>query len=70
MTDAMIDSAISSSVVGMTRHVMETQSLPDYEAYRNVTQSKTYALLLDPRTRYYLLTNAELSAEYDKEGAC
>jgi len=67
MTDAMVENAISSGVVGMTRHVMDLRSKPDYEAYRLVTESKTYALLSDPRSRLYLMTNAELCRLYDSE---
>lgn len=67
MTEAIIKNAIDASVVGMTRHVMATRNLPDYEAYRAVSESKTYALLSDPRTRLYLLTNVELSRIYDCE---
>lgn len=67
MTEAIVKNAIDSSVVGVTRHVMTTRGLPDYEAYRAVSESTTYALLADPRTRLYLLTNAELSRIYDCE---
>ena len=65
MTEAIVKNAIDASVVGVTRHVMATRNLPDYEAYRSVSESKTYALLSDPRTRLYLLMNAELSHIYD-----
>jgi len=67
MSDAMVMNAISSGVVGMTRHVMDVQLKTDYEAYRLVTESKTYALLSDPRSRLYLMTNAELCRLYDSE---
>ena len=67
MTDVMVQNAISSSVVGITRHVMETCNVPDYEAYRLVSESKTFALLSDPRSRLFLLTNVELSALFDRE---
>lgn len=67
MSDAMVQNAISSGVVGMTRHVMDVRSMPDYEAYRLVTESKTYALLTDPRSRLYLMTKAELCRLYDSE---
>jgi len=67
MSDAMIRNAISSCVVGLTRHIMDVKSMPDFEAYRLVSESKTYALLADPRSRLYLMTNAELCRLYDSE---
>jgi len=67
MSDAMIRNAIASSVVGLTKHVMAVQVKPDYEAYRLVSESQTYALLADPRSRLYLMTNAELCRLYDSE---
>lgn len=67
MTENMVQNAISSGVVGLTRHVMDTRNKPDFEAYRMVSESKTYALLSDSRTRLFLLTNEELSAIFDSE---
>ena len=67
MTDAMIQNAIASSVVGLTRHVMAKYGKPDAEAYRMVYDSELFKLLSDANTRLFLSTNKELSAFLDAE---
>jgi len=61
VTDAMVQNAISSSVVGLTRHVMRKFDKPVSEAYRMVYDSELFKLLSNPATRLFLQTNEELS---------
>lgn len=67
MTDALIQNAIASSVVGLTRHVMEKYDKPDAEAYRTVYDSELFKLLSDANTRLFLSTNKELGDLLDAE---
>ena len=67
MTDAMIQNAIASSVVGLTRHIMEKYGKSDAEAYRMVYDSELFKLLSDAHTRLFLSTNRELCACLDAE---
>lgn len=67
MTDTLIQNAISSSVVGLTRHVMEKFGKTDADAYRMVYDSELFKLLSDARTQLYLSTNKELGNFLDAE---
>lgn len=67
MTESMVQNAISSSVVGLTRHVMRKFGMPADEAYRLVYDSELFKLLSDPATRLFLETNEELCGYYDVE---
>ena len=67
MTDAMIQNAIASSVIGLTRHVMAKHGKPDAEAYRMVYDSELFKLLSDANTRLFLSTNKELGDLLDAE---
>lgn len=67
MTEAMIQSAIANSVVGLTRYVMQTCGMQDADAYRMVYDSELFNLLSNPKTNLYLQTNAELCRYYEVE---
>lgn len=67
MTEAMIQNAIASSVVGLTRHAAAAYSMPNDEAYKLVYGSTLYQLLVKPDTRLFLEPNAQLSALFDVE---
>ena len=67
MSEAKINAAIASSVIGLTRHVMDTEHVADAVAYRAVYQSELYKLLGNAATRLFLVPNVELARLYDAE---
>ena len=69
MTAEQIRNTIGSCVIGLTRHVMERDSLSHDEAYCKVFRSELFKLVSDSDTRLYLEPNAELSRLYDLEAA-
>ena len=69
MTAEQIRNTIGSCAIGLTRHVMERDSLSHDEAYCKVFSSELFKLVSDSDTRLYLEPNAELSRLYDLEVA-
>jgi len=67
MSEAKINAAIASSVIGLTRHVMEREHVSEDVAYRAVYQSELYKLLGNAATRLFLVPNADLVRLYDVE---
>ena len=67
MTEAQIDNAISTCVIGLTRHVMDCEAKAIDEAYRDVYGSELYKLIANPSTRLFLSPNKELIRLYDTE---
>ena len=67
MTEAQIDNAIATCVIGLTRHVMDCGAKPIDEAYRDVYGSELYKLIANPSTRLFLSPNKELIRLYDTE---
>ena len=69
MTDALIQNAIASSVVGLTRHVMGKYGKSDADAYRMVYDSELFKLLSKARTGLLLMTDKEPGVFLDAEVA-
>ena len=69
MTQDRVRHAIASCVVGLTRHVMLRDSIPQDAAYRKVFGSELFKLVSDPDTRLCFEPNSELAAYYDIETA-
>ena len=67
MTADQIKNTIGACVIGLTRHVMERDTLSHDEAYCKVFRSELFKLISDSDTRLYLEPNAELSWLYDIE---
>ena len=69
MTQDRVRHAIASCVVGLARHVMLRDSIPQDAAYRKVFGSELFKLVSDPDTRLCFVPNSELAAYYDIETA-
>ena len=67
MTQDRVRHAIASCVVGLTRHVMSRDSLPQDSAYRKVFGSELFKLVSDPDPRLCFEPNSELAVYYDIE---
>lgn len=67
LSDAKINAAVASSVIGLTRHVMEVDHVSEDVAYRTVYQSELYKLLGNAATRLFLVPNADLVRLFDVE---
>jgi len=67
MSEAKINAAIASSIIGLTRHVMEMDRVSEDVAYRAVYQSELYKLLGNAASRLFLVPNTGLVRLYDIE---
>ncbi|MBR1586989.1 MAG: hypothetical protein IJ658_01570 [Kiritimatiellae bacterium] len=67
MTDEKIQTAIASSAVGLTRHIMARNGVLQDEAYRRLCATEIFRLLSNPDTRLFLEPNENLCEYLDVE---
>lgn len=67
MTESKLQTAIASCAVGLARHLMAKESLPQDLAYRKLYATETFKLLSNPDTRLCLESNDYLANCLDIE---